>query len=187
VSASFLRRNDGASERLASGDRVGPGDRLSLELRTTRAAWVYVLNEDERGERYLLFPQPLFDARNPLPADSTFVLPGTIGGRENAWAVTSRGGREHFLVVVSPEPVAELEADLGKLPAPLPGRPVRYASVGPASVERLRGVGGVTELPETATPAPNADAFDRFRALAGSESGVHGVWVRQVVLENPVR
>jgi len=186
VEASFLRRDAGAATRLATGDRVRPGDRLSLELRTSRPAWVYVLNEDERGERYLLFPQPRFDLQNPLPAESALVLPGPVGGAENAWTVTSAGGREYFLVVASPEPVAELEADLGRLPAPRPGRPVDYARVGEAAVERLRGVGGVAALPQQAAPAtPRSRAFDDFRALAGRETGITGTWVRQVVLENP--
>jgi hypothetical protein len=186
--ASFLRRDAGAALRLVTGDRVSPGDRLSLEVRATRAAWVYVLNEDDRGERFLLFPQPRFDMHNPLPADSTFVLPGTIAGHEQAWTVTSRGGREYFLLVVSPEPVPELEADLGRLPAPAPDRPIEYAAVGTASVERLRGTGGLAELPaSTAEPAPRSRAFDRFRALAGRETSVRGLWVRQIVLENPLR
>lgn len=188
VEASFLKRDDGATTRLAQGDHVAPGDQLSLELRTSRAAWAYVLNEDEHGERYLLFPQPAFDLRNPLPPDATLLLPGKIQGKENAWRVTSRGGREHFLVVVSPEPVAELEADLGKIPAPELGRPVEYASVSSSSVERLRGAGGLAELPATTAPAPaHWNAFDRFRSLAGREDGVQGLWVRHIVLENPTR
>jgi eukaryotic-like serine/threonine-protein kinase len=188
VDASFLRRNGGRSTPLVTGDRVKPGDRLSLEVRTTRPAWIYVLNEDEHGERYLLFPQPRFDVSNPLAADSAFVLPGPVGGLENAWTVTSVGGREYFLVVASPEPVPEIEAELARLPAPTPGRPIDYARVGDAAVERLRGVGGLSEMPrDPARPAPTSRAFDRFRALAGRESGVHGVWIRQIVLENPGR
>jgi hypothetical protein len=188
VEASVVRFGDGATTRLVSGDVVRPGDRLGLEFRATRAAWVYVLDEDERGERYLLFPQPLFDTPNPLAADSTYRLPGTVGGRENAWTVTSRGGREHLLVVASPEKVPELEAELGRLPAPRPGRPIAYARIGEAAVERLRGVGGVAPLPAgSAALAPRSAAFERFKALAGRESEVRGVWVRQIALENPVR
>ena len=185
IDASLVRRDVGGATRLVTGDRVKPGDRLSLEFHASKAAWVYVLNEDEQGERYLLFPQPRFDLQNPLPAGSDVVLPGPVGGRENAWTVTSAGGREYFLVVASPEPVAELEADLGRLPAPRPDRPVDYARVGEASVERLRGVGGVTALPPQTPAAPRSRAFERFRALAGRETGVTGTWVRQVVLENP--
>lgn len=186
VTATFVRRSADARESLADGARVKPGDRLSLDVRVTRPAHVYVLNEDEQGERYLLFPQPLFDRRNPVPANETVTLPGTVGGAENAWTVTSRGGREHFLVVVSPEPVAELEAELSQLPAPRPGRPVAYAPVTDGTIERLRGVGGVARLSPREHAAPSsAGAFDRFRALAGRETGVQGVWVRQIVLENP--
>lgn len=186
VTASFVRRGADARESLADGARVKPGDRLSLDVQVTQPAHVYVLNEDENGERYLLFPQPLFDRRNPIPANEVVTLPGTVGGAENAWTVTSRGGREHFLVVVSPEPVAELEAELSRLAAPQPGRPVTYATVPEGAIERLRGVGGVAKLSPREHAAPSsAGAFDRFRSLAGRETGVQGVWVRQIVLENP--
>ena len=60
----FVRRTAAAREPLADGARVAPGDRLTFELTVTRAAWAYVLNEDEHGERWLLFPQP----RDRLPA-----------------------------------------------------------------------------------------------------------------------
>ena len=188
VEAAFLKRTPDGPVRLQNGARVAPGDRLSLEVHVTRPAWVYVLNEDERGERYLLFPQPSFDAVNPLPPDSLMVLPGTIGGRENAWNVTSRGGREHFLVVVSPHPVEELEGELARLPAPRAGRPIAYAPVPSQAMERLRGVGGLAPVPpeESATPRTRS-AFDRFRSLAERETGMSGVWVRQLVLENPAR
>src|SRR5687767_8580524 len=50
VEATLLRRDERSSVPLSTGDRVRPGDRLSLEFRATRPAWVYVLNEVERGE-----------------------------------------------------------------------------------------------------------------------------------------
>jgi hypothetical protein len=185
ISANFLRRGRGGDVRLASGDRVSPGDRLSLEFHATRPVWIYVLEADERGECYLLFPQPLFDRRNPLPSDSTLILPGTRGGREAAWTVTSRGGREHFLVIAGPAPVPEMEAELSRLPAPQPGRPVSYARLSAGTVERLRGVGGVSELTPARGPQRPAAVFERLGALAGREQGVHGTWVRQITFENP--
>jgi hypothetical protein len=186
VVATMLRQGTSGASPISTGDRVKPGDRLSLEVRASLPAWVYVLNEDERGERYLLFPQPRLDVSNPLPADSALTLPGPIGGVENAWSVTSAGGREHFLLVVSPEPVAEIEADLARIPAARPGRPIVYAPIGEAAIDRLRGVGGMVPMPKRA-PAARANGFDSFRALAGRESGVRGIWVRQIVLENPAR
>ncbi len=187
VSASFLRRGRDRDARLDSGDRVAPGDRVSLEFYATRPVWLYVLDADERGECYLLFPQPLFDRRNPLPEDSTIVLPGTRSGQEYAWTVTSRGGREHLLVVASPEPMAELEAELSHLPAPVPGHPVSYARVTASTMERLRGMGGVSEVPPRPSRSGPAEIFEHIRSLAGAEQGVRGTWVRQIILENPLR
>ncbi len=184
VEASLVRRNGGAAERLANGDRVRPKDQLSLQFHATKPAWVYVLDEDERGESYLLFPQPMFDQSNPIPADSPVALPGKIGGKETGWTVTSRGGREHFLVVASPAPVPELEAELGKLPSPTPGHPIQYAPVGSSTMEHLRGVGGVSVVDGPVTPS-RAGALERFKALAARETGVRGIWVRQMTLENP--
>lgn len=185
IEAGLISRNGGSDRRLAAGDRVALGDWLSLEFKSSRPMWVYVLNEDETGETYLLFPQPLFDRLNPLPPDSSVVLPGTIGGRDNAWQVTSRGGREHFLIVASPEPIAAIEMELASLPAARPDRPIRYAAVPDATIERLRGVGGVTALPPAT--APGAGSFARFRSLAGREGVASGVWIRTITLENPLK
>lgn len=184
VEAALIGRSGAETRRLAPGDRIRPGDRLSLEFRSSRRMWVYVLNEDERGETYLLFPQPRFDTANPLPADTTLRLPGPIGGAENAWTVTSRGGREHFLIVAGTEPLPEIEAELAQLPAAAPDRAVRYARVGAATVERLRGVGGLAPLPATPTPR-RAGAFERFEALAGRETVSAPLWVRRITLANP--
>ena len=183
-----MRRDGDRTARLVSGDRVKPGQRLSLQIRATRPAWIYVLDEDERGARYVLFPQPRLDVHNPLPADSTFELPGPLAGREFAWAVTSAGGREYVLVIASPGPIAEIEADLARLPRAEPRESIRYAPVGPATVEHLRGIGAMVPDPaRSAPPTSRSPAFDRFRALAGRESDVRGVWIRQIVLENPGR
>jgi len=187
VDASLLTRDGGRLTRLVSGDRVRAGQHLWLQIRMSRPAWVYVLDEDERGERYLLFPQPRFDVRNPLPADSALVLPGTVDGHEYAWSVTSAGGREHVLLIASPTPIQEIEADLARLPRAIPGRPIAYAPIGSSSVEHLRGIGGMVRSSPGATSPPPSLVFDRFRALAGRETEVHGVWIRQIVLENPGR
>jgi hypothetical protein len=186
VDATFISRTGGGYRKLRAGDRVAPGDRISMEFHATTPLWVYVLNEDERGETYLLFPQPLFDTANPVASESTVVLPGSIGGRENAWTVTSRGGREHFLVVASVEPVAEIEAELKRLPAVRPDRPIRYARVPSKTVERLRGVGGVVPLPPESSPR-RAGVFERFQGLTGRETVTRGIWARAITLENPTR
>jgi hypothetical protein len=128
----------------------------------------------------------MFDARNPLGPDSLIRLPGSAGGRPIAWNVTSAGGSEHFLVVASPDPVPDLESRLAALPAPAPGHPITYPPVPAAAIERLRGVGGVAEVP-AARPGPAAGLFEEFRSLASRETGVSGVWVRHITLRNPPR
>ncbi len=187
VEASLLRHGDATMAPLADGDQVAPGDRLSLRWRASRPLWVYVLNADDSGEAYLLFPQPQLTRRNPLPADAPVVLPGATAGGDVAWTVTSAGGRETFLVVASPEPLAELEDGAAGLAAPAAGRPVRYTAAPPGALERLRGVGGLAPLPSAPPPGGAAAGapLARFRALAGRESGVTGVWVREIVLRNP--
>jgi hypothetical protein len=194
VSATLTKHSARGNTGLSEGDRVRPGDKLSVNVRGTLPLYVYVLDADDKGESYLLFPQPMFDQKNPVPAAQDVTLPGARAGKPSAWTVTSRGGHEHFLIVASPSPVAELEADLATLAAPVPNKPITYARVGGASIERLRGVGGVDELPSTgsgtssdnnAAPAIKASAaFEKIRALAGRESGIRGVWVRQVTLKN---
>lgn len=186
VEATLVRHGEGAPQTLAEGDRVRPGDRLSLRFQATRDAWVYVLNEDERGESYLLFPQPLFDRANPVPRGTAVMLPGPVRGRENAWTVSSRGHREHFLVVASPHPLPALEAELARLPAAARGRTIRYATVPAPAIEELRGVGGVEPLPAGPLAEPT-HVLERFAALAGRETAVRGVWVRRLTLENPLR
>lgn len=177
VEATLLRHGGGPAEPLVPGAVVAPGDRLSLRWQASRPLWVYVLNADDHGESFLLFPQPRYAVRNPLPADAVVDLPGRIDGSEFAWTVTSAGGRETFLVVASPAPLAELEEGAAGLAAPVPA----------AALGRLRGVGGLAPLPAgQATPAGAGEAaLARFRALAGRESGVRGVWVREIVLRNP--
>ena len=187
VSARLLRVGPGGGTPLEPGDRVAPGQQLELEFRASKPAWLYVVNADDRGESYLLFPQPFFDRANPLPADSTLHLPGPRSGRPSGWLVTSRGGREHFLVVASPEPVAELEAALTLLPAPRQQRRGAYTHLEAVQMQKLRGVGEVSDLPVRAPGESGGDVLGRFRTLAGREQGVRGTWMRQITLLNPAR
>ena len=98
VEAAFFRGAAGR-ERLASGARIAVGDSLSLRIQTSESLFVYVIDEDDRGEAYLLFPASDFDPANPLPPSTEQLLPGRRGGRRFYWQVTSAGGREHLVVL----------------------------------------------------------------------------------------
>ena len=139
-----------ASVLLVRGSEVSPmpkgavlrsGDRLALDLALRRPAYVYVMNRDAKGAEFTLFPLAGLDVRNPLPAGSRHRLPGTIAGKPFAWQVTSQGGAETFMVVVSHEPVPELEAALARASS---------------ASEATRGIGGLAPGGEAETPGPRS-------------------------------
>jgi len=172
LGATLLRRRGGERARLASGATVAPGDRLQLELEVAEPLHVYVLNEDERGGLYLLFPLTGLDRVNPLAptgAAESIVLPGALLGVEQDWQVTSAGGVERFLIVASRGPAVELEARLGALEPAAPGRALQLQLAG-AGVEASRGVVGLGPAPAARSQpeAETASALDRLeRLLAG--------------------
>src|SRR5206468_7235160 len=81
VEATLISHGAAGARTLVNGDRVRPGEQLTLDFRSSQPMWVYVLNGDERGETYLLFPQPLFDLLNPVRAGEPVHLPGAVQGR----------------------------------------------------------------------------------------------------------
>jgi serine/threonine-protein kinase len=193
VEATLYRRTGGRDERLVPGSRVGPGDELLLEFRASESLYVYVLNEDENGETYVLFPIADGDLNNPLPPGGPHRLPGRLprpspvagGPAQLLWKVTSVGRSEHILVVASPERLTEFENELQSLAKAAPGTEVRYARLSDATAKRLRGIGGVVARPDPAAPGPPSRIFERARQLADRPEQVRGVWIRQIDLENP--
>jgi eukaryotic-like serine/threonine-protein kinase len=77
--ALYTTRDDGA-RRLRFGDRVAPGDKLFAQLRVSAPTYVYIVNEDDRGESFLLFPLPGQAADNPISPGGPTRVPGTRGG-----------------------------------------------------------------------------------------------------------
>jgi serine/threonine-protein kinase len=184
VAARMYRVVDGTPSPLDPGARLAPGDQLYLDVRTSRPANVYVVNEDERGESYLLFPLPNQSASNPLPAGTDHRLPGIVNGREVYWQVTSAGGREHFVIFVSPEPLKEFEQTFASLPLPRTSEPVLSARLSERAVGILRGVGGlVPAAPQTQTTTSLSQVFST--PLPTSAETTSGAWVRQITFDNP--
>jgi hypothetical protein len=186
IRAAFHRVSAAGADALPPQARVAPGDRLFVEMMATKPVHVYIVNQDEQGESYLLFPLPGQAVRNPLSAGTMHRLPGGGAVDEVYWQVTSVGGREHFLVVASPEPLDALEAVFAALPRPEPGRPV--ASAAPLSndtVRQLRGIGGLVS--RQAVQEPPSDLLRSAVALSAGLESVKGPWLRQFTLENPSR
>ena len=76
IGAKFHVMKASKGTTLKAGDRVAPGDRLFVTVESSKPVHVYVINEDEHGESYLLFPLPGQNLANPLPGGLTNRLPG---------------------------------------------------------------------------------------------------------------
>jgi hypothetical protein len=179
IEAAFYRVRPGGEERLLPDARLAPGDELFLTLRASAPVHAYVVDEDEMGAAFLLFPLPGQQLTNPLRAGEPIVIPGS-----SRWQVTSAGGREHFLIFASPQPVESLDQALARLPIPKQGTAVKSAVLPSAAVERLRGVGGLTPTaPEQRSDAVLSRLFTS--PLTPAPERVRGLWVRQFTVDNP--
>ena len=182
--AAFYRMREGTEDRLLPGGRVRPGDRLFMELEGQEKMYAYVLNEDEAGKVFVLFPAGL-DLDNPLPPNVRHRLPGRQDGRQTTWEVTSAGGKEQFLVIASRRPLRELDRDLSNIPRVERGRPVVYAPVGSQSVRILRGVGGLAEVNTVQGGQAKSVLTEIAATLSGEAQKAGGLWVWEIQLDNP--
>ncbi|HEX5044395.1 MAG TPA: protein kinase [Candidatus Polarisedimenticolaceae bacterium] len=183
VEATFLRGST-VPEPLSQGERIHVGDVVSLHMKASRPLWVYVVNEDEQGVSALLFPLSGGDLVNPLPPGET-RLPGTLDGETKYWQVTSAGGREHFLVVASPERLAELERETAGLTRPTEKGAPAYALLDTQAKDRLRGITGLVTGPAPLTATPNRHLFELAKKLETSADNARGPWIRRLDLDNP--
>lgn len=168
--ASMLRAGEGAHQVLTDGDRVRPGDRLALEIETSERAHVFVVNEDLRGDVFLLFPIAGLDLGNPLPGGRRHQLPGRLDGVPQHWQVTSTGGRERFLVIASSRALPELEREIAELAA-------ASSSFGGVN----RGVGAL----EPAPLAGQGRLGVLVERLATEHRDDGSLWIKRFELENP--
>jgi len=180
IDTALYRVRGSDERRLRSGERVALGDTLFVKLRVSVPAYVYIVNEDDHGETYLLFPLPGQDSANPLPGGTTNRIPGDFD-----WEVTSAGGREHFLIFASTERLTAFEQVFASLPHPELGRTPRQLPLPDEAVRRLRGMGGLKPAAKSERAPRLAQLFST--PLGESEETAHGLWVRQLTLDNPAK
>jgi hypothetical protein len=171
VSGAFQQVLADGRKRLETGARIEPSMEVTFELQASREVYVYIVNEDEEGHSFALFP--IKNAlQNPLAGGVTHVLPGG----DRPWQVDSPGGQEHLFVVVSPTPVPEIADAVAALPQ-AGGEPAE----GSLAIN-TRGMGG-------RRPASAADAARPWRGqaqpLLPGRQRAEGLWVRELVLKNP--
>ncbi len=181
IEAAFYRMNGAAGrELLGVGQSVKVSDEISLSVSTSAPTYLYVVNEDEQDEAYLLFPIPGQTLTNPLPANQEVRVPAGYN-----WQVSSAGGKEHFLVFASKERLSAFEDAFRLLPAPRVGGSGQSQRLPAATIENFRGSRRRRAGANRARPV---DSGARFRTLftqplSGREV-VEGLWVRQLTLDN---
>jgi hypothetical protein len=190
ANAMLYRQRGGAAEPLMHGGRVSPGDTLYMELEGAESMNVYVLDEDQTGKVYVLFPLPGVDVSNPLPANSKHRLPGTRNGVPENWLVTSAGGSEDVSVIASRKPLEEVEAQLASMPRAEPGAPVLYTELSGKALQQTakeitRGIGGTVQE-EPPVGQQTMSISDIVGRLASQPEHGRDIWVWQTRLSNPL-
>src|SRR5207253_6388550 len=132
--AELYRHTDSGDIALVPGARIKPGDHLFMKVQGSDSAFAYIIDEDEAGKVFLLFPNPRLSPANPL-APNLQRLPMTLkgGGSLADWEVTSAGGRETITTVLMRHPNMEVERRLQELPPARADQHVQYAEVNPVS------------------------------------------------------
>ena len=184
VEAALYRQRPGTKERIASGGQVQPGDRLFLEFKGSKPLHVYVLNEDERGNTYLLFPLAGVEPANPVSPGGPHRLPGSLNGVPQTWEVDSYGGHETLLFVASREPLKNLESQMERLRQPETTGPAGRSVPDPGTSRLLRGIGRLAPVGPAGSDASGRLA-EIYKSLGMNAENVRGIWVQQIQLENP--
>jgi serine/threonine-protein kinase len=184
IGAKFHVMKASQGTLLKAGDRLKPGDRLFLTVESSRPVYVYVINQDERGQSYLLFPLSGYNVTNPLAGGFLNRLPGARGTEEIFWMVDSVGEREHFFVFASPDKLDQFEQRLAALPRPALDKPVTSVLLPKEAIGMLRSVGALAKS-EAAPAASNSDEFDFATPLKESPETTRGFWAREIVFTNP--
>jgi hypothetical protein len=118
-----------------------------------------------------------FALSNPLSEGAAHHLPGVRAGQEQYWQVDTVGGREHFVIFVSPRPLTSFEKAFAELPRASEDAPVLSAPIGTNALNRLRGVGGVVAA---ATPRLDQPLYEQYSTpLPEKSETTNGTWVRQ--------
>lgn len=184
IAASFYASRDGRDVKLSQGGRVRPGDKLFAVIDSSQPVYVYIINRDDAGQAFLLFPLPEFSPGNPLPNGRKSRLPGMKDGEQHYWEVTSAGGQEHFFLYVTPKRWVELEQITAALPRAELGRAVSSLPLSPAAIGVLRGVGGLS--PASSSPASSTGSEPAgVLPLGDDNESADGLWARQISLQNP--
>ncbi len=135
----YYEDENGKLEYLAEGRVLHSGDAYALYIRPTTNCFLYVVQADDMGHLYRLFPNATYQAgTNPLNAGEDYWVPNT----EKYFVLDETTGKERFYVFASPAGIPELEGS---------------SELQLAEVERIvktMGVAGMKEKVRSYTAAP---------------------------------
>jgi eukaryotic-like serine/threonine-protein kinase len=184
VKATLFRSRDGDETPLTPGTRLVGGDGLVMHIEASTDVYVYLINADDAGKSYRLFPLPDRKPDNPLERSKNHRLPSD----DHNWQVTSEGGREHFVVMVSPTRDEAIDAIVRAIPPAVAGRNVERASIPPQSIGVLRGVGGLARKgPDASATGPTLLWYDTAEILSGRQETASGAWMRKLTVSGSAR
>jgi hypothetical protein len=175
----LYRAGDEVHERLTDGASVRTGDELFLEIEGTKKMYVYVVNVDKMGAKFVLFPLPGLDQENPLPPNESHRLPGGSAGSDNYWGVSSAGGQENFLVIASPKPLEAVEQYLRSIPRASASGSIRL------DTDLLPGLRGIGTLIQHAD-SDEQTIEEIFSSLGLDDASGTDVEIWHTRLNNPV-
>ncbi|MBW2456828.1 MAG: DUF4384 domain-containing protein [Deltaproteobacteria bacterium] len=101
----------GGTFAVAPGGAVPTGAKVFFKLDVSKEAYVYMFQTTPRGEVNVLYPDPRIGTQNPVPARLASRIPDRKSFRVNAKDL----GTESVYMVVSREPVSDLNAALDKV------------------------------------------------------------------------
>ncbi len=181
ASVVLFRHSAAGDRRLAPGARVHPGDSLYMTVRGVRPMHLYVLDQDDHGGLFVLFPVKGLDVRNPIAAQTPLRIPGTRRGSTVDWQVSDAGGEETIVVVASPVPLLELEHAIAALPG---GDAAASAS---DHGDGTRGIGSMVVEPPSAPGAAATRITHLLASLADARDSAASARLWRITLENPGR
>jgi hypothetical protein len=180
----MVRTRNGVETELKAGTGLALGDRVSLRVEASKEVYVYVLNTDDAGKTFRLFPLADHQPDNPLAPAKEHRLPGDVGVD---WSVSSAGGREHFVIMVNPVRVDAVEAFVRSIPGAAEGR--TPATITTRDIGVLRSVGGLVKDNKTiaTASAPALLWFEEASELTGQRETASGPWMRRLTVPGTSR
>ncbi len=102
---------DSSGERLREGDVVQQGDQYQIMVKPKQKCHLYVINRDQKGAVYALFPRQEISTENPLQPNQEYYFPGS----GNMFRFDNVIGLESFYFVASLSPLKNIEFLIDKI------------------------------------------------------------------------